>query len=398
MKAGAFLSEAVLAEVQTELAARDLDGWLLYEFRHQNPVSAALLAVGKTTRRTFVLIPREGRPTALIHAIEHSAWRHWPWDSQSYAGWYQLETGLAALLQGRRSVAMEVSERCSVPTLDLVPSGVVDLVREAGVTIHSSGDLVTRFHSIWSQTQLERHRAHAEIIKDVARAAFEHAAQAIRSGSPTSEGPLGEWILAEMAERGLVGDRDCHVAVDAMASDPHYGPVGAGETIGSGSLLMIDLWGKADPDDVWADQTWMGYMGSTLPQRHQTIWSTVRDARDRAIDFVRERHAQGAWVRGFEVDDVARAVIVDAGFGEYFIHRTGHSMDRAIHGRGPNLDNLETRDDRVLLPGVGFSVEPGIYIPGEIGVRSEVNVHLGESGPEVTPGEPQTEVFLLLDD
>lgn len=398
MKPGAFLTEKVLADVQNELAARGLDGWLLYEFRHQNPVSAALLDVGKTTRRTFVLIPREGRPTALIHAIEHSSWRHWPWARRGYSGWSELERELKALLRGCASVAMEVSSRSSVPTLDLVPSGVVDLVKENGVSVASSGDLVTRFHSLWSAAQLDRHRTHAEIIKNIARDAFERAAEAIRTGAPTREGPLSEWILEEMARRGLDGDRDCHVAVDAMAADPHYAPVGAGESITRGSLLMIDLWGKARPDDVWADQTWMGYMGPALPPRAQTIWSTVRDARDRAIEYVSERHAAGDVVRGFEVDDVARAVIGDAGFAEYFIHRTGHSMDQAIHGRGPNLDNLETRDDRMLLPGVGFSVEPGIYVPAEIGVRSEVNVHLGGSGPEVTPREPQTEVFLLLEE
>lgn len=397
MTPNGFLTDRVLAEVQQELAARDLDAWLLFEFRHQNPVSASLLAVGKTTRRTFALIPREGRPTALIHAIEHSSWRHWPWDTRSYAGWSEMEAELAALLKGRGRVAMEVSERSSVPTLDLVPSGVVDLVRGSGVDITSSGDLVTRFYSIWSAEQLERHRVHAEVIKEVAAAAFERAASAIRAGTPTSEGPLTKWILDEMARRGLTGERDTHVAVDAMAADPHYTPVGDGEPIGRGSLLMIDLWGKADPDDVWADQTWMGYMGDTLPERVQTVWEAVRDARDQAIDFIQKKHDQGEAVRGFEVDDAAREVIRQAGFGDQFIHRTGHSMDRAIHGRGPNLDNLETRDNRVLLPGVGFSVEPGIYLPGDIGIRSEVNVHLGEDGPEVTPREPQTEVFLLLE-
>lgn len=231
----------------------------------------------------------------------------------------------------------------------------------------------------------------------MARRAFERAADAIRSGSPTTEGALSEWIVEQLQDAGLVHLPACIVAIGPRASDSHYAPVGAGETINRGDLLLIDLWGAYE-GSVAADQTWMGVMADAVDARTQEIWEAVRDARDAAVDFLRERFEAGEDVRGFEVDDVARAVIVDRGYGEYFVHRTGHSIDTDLHGSGPNLDNLESRDDRRLLPGVAFSVEPGIYITDDIGIRSEVNVHWGANGPEVTPSEVQSEIFLLLDD
>jgi len=194
-----------------------------------------------------------------------------------------------------------------------------------------------------------------------------------------------------------VQDPDCIVAIGPKASDPHYSPVGTGETIGEGDVLLIDLWGAFE-GSVPADQTWMGFLGTSVDGYTQTVWEAVRDARDAAVTFLRDRFSEGAEIRGYEVDDVAREVIDDRGFGPHFVHRTGHSIDIELHGSGPNLDNLETRDDRVLIPGIGFSVEPGIYVPGKIGVRSEINVFWGPDGPEVTPGEPQTEIFCLLVD
>jgi Xaa-Pro aminopeptidase len=219
----------------------------------------------------------------------------------------------------------------------------------------------------------------------------------VRAGKPTTEGALSEWIREEMRSKGLVEQMDCIVAIGPKAADPHYAPEGEGEPITRGSVLLIDLWG-AFPRSVAADQTWMGFLGSKLDERTQEVWEAVRDARDAALAFLRERAAAGAEVRGLEVDDVARAVIRERGFGDNFVHRTGHSIDTELHGSGPNLDNLETRDDRALVPGVGFSVEPGIYLADELGVRAEVNVYWGPNGPEVTPSEVQRDIFLLLDD
>jgi len=382
--------------VQAALAEADLDGWLFYEFHGQNPVARNMLGLEWTTRRSFTLIPREGDPVALIHAIEHSSWRHWPWEKRSYAGWREMESALGELLDGCSRVATEVSERNAVPTLDLVPSGIVELLGDHGVELLPSGDLVSRFYSVWSQAGLAEHRSSAEIVREVAAAAFERAAQAVRSGSPTTEGALSDWIRAELARRGVPHEVDCIVAIGPRAADPHYQPGEVGEVIEEGRVLLIDLWGKATEGGVPADQTWMGILSDSVPERAQKIWETVRDSRDAAIEFLRTAWDEGREVRAFEVDDVARAVIEDAGYGEYFVHRTGHSIDTDLHGSGPNLDNLETRDDRTLVTGVGFSIEPGIYLPDDLGVRSEVNVYWGPEGPVVTPSETQREIFRLL--
>lgn len=383
--------------VRTALRELDLDGWLLYEFHHINPVPVALLGLGKTTRRAFVLVPAEGEPVALIHAIEASSWRQWPFERRTYSGWREMEEELAKLVEGRARLAMEVSPGAAVPTLDYVPAGIAGVLLSNGIEIASSGDLVSRFHSVLTPAQLEDHRRAAEIVRDVARRAFERAAIAIREGTPTTEGALSRWIVSQLEGEGLVDQASCIVAIGAKAADSHYAPVGDGETIGRGDLVLIDLWGAFEAS-VPADQTWMGIMAPTVDDRTQEIWEAVRDARDAALDFLRERHDAGEEVRGFEVDDVARAVIADRGYGPYFVHRTGHSIDTDLHGSGPNLDNLESRDDRRLLPGVAFSVEPGIYLSDDIGVRSEVNVYWGDEGPEVTPSEVQREIFTLLDE
>jgi Xaa-Pro aminopeptidase len=383
--------------VQEALRESGVDGWLFYEYRGQNWIAASLLGVSNTTRRGFVLVPAAGEPRLLRHAIEASAWRHWPWPSDSYAGWREMEEKLAELVKGRPRLALEISPRSSVPTVDTVPAGMVELLRSLGVQPVSSQDLISRFHSVWSEAQLQEHRRAAEVVAAVALDAFERAADQIRAGTGASEGALVEWIRAALAERGVAVDADAHVAVGAGAADPHYAPSGAGEPIRRGDLLLIDLWGRTTPDSVHADQTWMGYLGGTPPEEMTRVWDVVRDARDRAVDFLRARFASGEQVRGYEVDDVSRGVIEAAGFGRYFVHRTGHSIDMKLHGSGPNLDNLESRDDRRLLPGVGFSVEPGIYLPGRFGVRSEINVHWGAAGPEVTPRRPQQEILRLLE-
>jgi Xaa-Pro dipeptidase len=387
-----------LREVQSALREMALDGWLLFEFHGQNPIAQSLLGLEKTTRRSFALIPAEGEPELLIHAIEHSAWRHWPWRKRSYSGWRDMEEALASLVAGRPRLAMEISPRSSVPTLDRLPSGIVDLVRSAGVEPESSGNLVTAFHSVWSDAQLETHRDTARIVEEVAREAFELAAAGVRDGAPRREGEIAAWIRSELASRGLAHDVDCIVAIGPKAADPHYHPGSEGEPIRRDDVLLIDLWGRPSTDAIPADQTWMGYMGNLLPPKTREVWEAVRDARLAGVRFLEERAAAGEPVRGFEVDDACRRVIRERGYGDAFVHRTGHSIDRELHGSGPNLDNLETRDDRLLVPGVGFSIEPGIYLPGELGVRSEVNVHWSANGPEVTTPHPQDEIFLLLDE
>ncbi len=386
-----------VARVQAALREDDLEGWLFFHFRGQNPIATSMLGLGWTSRRSFTLIPAEGDPVALIHAIEHSSWRHWPWGIIDYAGWREMESKLSELIGARKRLAMEISSRSSVPTLDQVPSGILELLREAGVEPVSSGNLVSTFHSVWSEEQLEAHRVSAETVRAIAMDAFARAAEHVRLSQPLLEGQLGGWIRNELAARGMPVGADAHVAIGRNAADPHYDPRETGDVVGEGEVLLIDLWGRPSEEGVFADQTWMGVLSDAVPDRLQTIWEAVRGAREAGIDFLRSCHEQGKAVRGYEVDDVCRGFIAERDFGDFFVHRTGHSMDIELHGSGPNLDNLETRDDRLLVPGVGFSVEPGIYIPGDVGVRSEINVHWGAGGPEVTPRERQEEILLLLD-
>ncbi len=382
-----------IEELQSVLTESTVCGWLLYDFQDRNPIAQRLLGLRMATRRAFVFFPARGEPVLLYHRIEASSWDGWPWLRQSYAGWRELTERLERILSGMETVAMEVSPAGAVPTIDRVPSGVVEMVEEAGVRVTSSGDLVTAFYARWSAHGLRRHRAAAGIVQSVAMEAFRRAAAAAGTPAPLSERALADWIRGRLREEGLVDQEDCIVAAGANTAAPHYHPGGEGEALSAGSVVLIDLWGR-DPDGgIPADQTWMGVLGRSAPDRAVELWTAVRETRDLALEFLRER--AGGEVRGWEVDEVARAELDRRGLGRYFLHRLGHSIDTELHGSGPNLDSLETRDDRRLLPGVGFSVEPGVYLPGEIGIRSEVNVHWTEAGPEVTPPEIQSDLLLF---
>ncbi len=394
---GVLLASAEgVARVQAALWEHGFDGWLIYDFKDRNPIGRSLLGLEWTTRRGFALIPANGQPRLLIHAIEHSSWRHLDWPRASYSSRQRMEEELRALLAGCKRVAAETSARGDVPYLDLVPAGMRDVILETGVELCSSGDLVSTFYAVWTPTQREEHGRASQLVKTVAREAFARAADHISRGETITEGALAAWIRSELAARGAPAQADCIVAIGPKAADPHYDPGEVGEPIRASDLLLIDLWGACHEDSVPADQTWMGYLGSELPPGIAELWEVVKAAREGVVASLQERYALGEVIRGYEADDVARTIITDAGYGEYFIHRTGHSIDRDIHGRGPNLDNLETRDDRILVPGVGFSVEPGIYIAGDVGIRTELNMHMGPNGPEVTVDEPQQDVFLLL--
>ncbi len=392
-----LLTPGRLEELSTLLAERSADAWLLYDFHDRNPLAHRLLDLGRTTRQAFVLIPRTGHPILLRHAIEVSSWGEWQWESREYRNWRELVQGLRDLLSGIKTVAMEVSPGGAVPTIDRVPSGVVDLIREeGGVQVISSADLVTAFHARWSREGLVLHRTAAELVKKIAFRAFHRAAQAA-GRTPLLDLQLMAWIRAELRAGGLTDQEDCIVAAGERASDPHYEPAGRGALLEAESIILIDLWGRHPEGGIPADQTWMGFLGPQPTERALQVWSAVRRARDAALQYLSDRAKGKESVRGWEVDQVARAVLADEGLDSYFIHRLGHSIDVDLHGSGPNLDDLETREERRLLHGVGFSVEPGVYIPGELGVRTEVNVHWGVDGPEVTPHEIQQALLLPLE-
>jgi Xaa-Pro aminopeptidase len=261
-----------VARLQEALRAEGLDGWLFFEFHGQNPISKAMLGLDWTTRRSFTLIPADGEPHALIHSIEHSSWRHWPFRKTSYSGWREMESKLGDLLDGCSRVATEVSDRNGVPTLDLLPSGVVQLLGDYDVDLVPSGNLVSQFYSVWSAEGLAEHKRSAEVVKQVAADAFERAASAVRADAPLTEGDLSDWIRAELVARSVPFDVDCIVAIGPRAADPHYSPGETGEVIGEGEVLLIDLWGKASEKGIPADQTWMGILSDSVPDRVQEVW------------------------------------------------------------------------------------------------------------------------------
>lgn len=394
------LDPETVEAVRGELRALGADGWLLYNFRGNNAAASNLLGgLPPLTRRYFVWLPVKGNPVAITHRIEQQPWTGWIGDNWPYSSWRELESRLAQLLGGNPKVAMEYEAGDAVPYVDVVPAGVIEMIRATGAKVVSSGNLVSAFYARWSAEGEASHRRASTHVYEVAHEAFRRIAAALREGRTTTEWEMRTWIQEEFARRGITVGGDSIVGVNANAANPHYAPSAEHHApINPGDLVLIDLWGKENEGAIYADQTWMGYAGEAVPERLAEIFAAVRDARLAAIDHIRRRHNAGDAVAGYEADDASRQVIADRGWGDAFIHRTGHSIDRELHGSGPNIDNLETRDTRILIPGVGFSIEPGIYLAGDVGFRSEVNVFMGPDGPEVTTPEPQTEVYALLSD
>ncbi|HEX3928334.1 MAG TPA: M24 family metallopeptidase [Gemmatimonadales bacterium] len=380
------------APIGAALERLGADGWLLFDFHGCNPVAQRLLPGGMGTRRIFVWIPREGPITAIVHRIEMQPFLDFEGTIVPFARHAELDAALRTTLAGK-TAAMEISPLDSVPYLDRIPWGVVDLLRSIGVTVVPSADLVTRFAATWSASETAEHVAAAEILRDVALAALASAVR--RADTGLTESQLQQEVVAAMEGRGLSLTSHPIVCFGPSGANPHYEPrPGHDRTLGPDELVLLDLWGGMRPGAVFADQTWMGFSGRSVPAKVQEVWRTVRDARDAAVAALRARIAAGEPVFGYLGDRAARDVIERAGYGEWFVHRTGHSIDRDLHGSGPHLDDYETHDDRALLPGTGCSVEPGIYLPGEFGVRSEINLYWGSKGLTVTPSVPQIDLVL----
>lgn len=393
----AVLQPDALPPIQSALGRAGVDGWLLYDFHGLNPVAVGMLELpGMTTRRFFVFIPAKGAPVAITHAIEQGPWAAWPkgWRKEKYSSWRELESLLAQLVQGKK-LAMEYSPGDAVPYLDRVPAGVIEMVRNAGATILSSADLVSAFYAVWSDEHRASHERAARAVSTIGQEAIRLAGSRADSATPLTEYALQAWILERFAAGGLETDHGPIVAIGPNAANPHYEPTAAqSATIKRGDILLVDLWAR-EKGGVFADQTWMGSLGKPS-DRDLKIWLAVRDARDAAIALLRERVTAHKPVRGGEVDDAAREIITKRGFGNQFIHRTGHSIDpRDLHGSGPHIDNLETREERILTPGVGFSIEPGIYFAGEVGMRSEVNGLMGADSVLITPSDYQKDLLIV---
>ena len=385
-----------LPDIQSELRAAKLDGWLLYDLHARNTVTAKLTGLGDLSRRYFVMIPADGEPFAISHKIEDINWTGWPWQREKYAGWKELDGALRKAIGSAKRVAMEISNNDAVPAMDLVPLGVVEMMRNFGLEVTTSGDLVSRFYAAWSADDLASHRRSSAILAQAAQAAFTRLARDVAADVAVHEGEVASWIVADLIARGCGTGAENIVANSVNAANPHYAPVGLGARFQRGDCVLIDLWAKENESTVYADQTWMGYLGSSVPDRIAQIFSVVTGSRDAAVDFLMEAHAAGRTVAGGEVDDVTRNFITERNYGHAFVHRTGHSIDQSVHGMGPNIDNLETNETRRLIEGVAFSIEPGIYLAGDVGMRSEINVYMSSKGPEVTTPNPQTEMPALL--
>ena len=386
--------------VQKALRAQGLDGWLWYDFQGANPIAQRMAGLGGdghlASRRWFYLIPAAGEPRGLVHAIERHNLDRLPGPKTPYAGRVQLETGLKALLSGTHRIAMEYSPQGAIPYVSRVDAGTIELVRAQGVEVVSSGDLIQQFEAHWSEAAIASHYQAAEILYRVKDQAFETVAQRVRDGVRTTEYDIQSLMNKWFAEQGLQTDAGPNVSAEENAGNPHYLPSATeSRPIGANELVLLDLWGKLGTSGaVFADITWVGYTGREVPANMAEAFAVVRDARDAAVTLVEQAARGGREVRGFELDRAARAVIENAGYGRYILHRTGHSLGETVHGNGAHLDDYETHDERQLLPGSGFTIEPGLYFD-RFGVRTEINVVWGRSGPEVT-GPRQHEIVTLV--
>jgi Xaa-Pro aminopeptidase len=389
-----------VAAIQQALRAESLDGWLLFDFHGSNPIATRLagLADGPhmTTRRWYYLIPSSGEPRGLVHAIERHNLDSLPGEKIVYAGREQLEAGITRLVAGLRRIAMEYSPKCAIPYLSRVDAGTAEAIRGRGVEIVSSGDLVQQFEAAWNPAQLDSHRAASEALYRIKDRAFATAAAAVRDAKPLSEYDLQQQMVAWFEEEGLISDSAPVVAIGAHAGNPHYLPEASGSRpIVADEVLLLDLWGKKkEPGAVFADITWVGVTGRSVPAEAARAFRAIVDARDAAVTLVEEAARTGRDLRGWEVDRAARTVLQQAGYGDRILHRTGHSLGESVHGNGVHLDDYETHDDRRVLPGTGFTIEPGLYFEN-FGVRTEINMFRGDREALVT-GPRQTELVRLV--
>jgi Xaa-Pro aminopeptidase len=360
--------------VQQALKEEGLDGWLLYDFHGSNPVARRLADIGsgiKTTRRWYYMIPASGEPRKLVHAIESFNLDHLQGGKTVYAQRDTLASGLKSVLSGTKRVAMEYSPGNNIPYISRVDAGTVEAIRQLGIDVVSSGDLVQRFEAIWSDEQLATHRDASERLYRIKDRAFNFIRDARRAGRPLTELDVQRDMVRAFEEEGLITDSPPVVAAQENAGDPHYGPSEQKpRAINAGEVVLLDLWGKLPtPGAVFADITWMGFTAAEVPEQYVTAFNAARDGRDAAIALVQARIKAGDGVRGFEVDRACRTVLEHRGFGPQFVHRTGHSLGTEVHGNGVHMDDYETHDERRLIPGTGFTIEPGFYTK-EFGVRT----------------------------
>ena len=375
--------------IQSALRGAGVDAWLFYDHHHRDPIAAAILGLpdhGLVSRRWYYVIPAEGEPRKLVHRIESGKLDSLPGTKGVYSSWQELEAGLDAMLGPWRRIAMQYSPNNAIMYVSMVDAGTVELLRSMGKEIVSSADLVSRFQAVLTEEQIDSHYAAQRLLDDILTEGFQMIGSRGRSATPATEYEMMVWFQEAMRRAGLTTDHGPNVSINENSSDSHYEPTAeSSRPIQAGSFLLIDIWARLNrPGSCWYDITWTGVVNREPTELERVIFAVVRDARDAAIDAVRSAFTDGGHpVAGFEADDAARAVIRNAGYGQYFTHRTGHNIGTELHGSGAHLDNLETHDERRILPYTCFSVEPGIYLP-EFGVRSEVNMITSKDNAVVT--------------
>jgi Xaa-Pro aminopeptidase len=401
MPSGIAVAAIDVAAVQSALAADGIDGWLLYDFRGLNPIAADLTSVAQqgghiASRRWYYLIPAGGQPRGLVHSIERDTLAHLPGTTERYAGRGQLVEGLRRLLSGLRRVAMEYSPNCAIPYISRVDAGTIELVRQAGVEVVSSGDLVQRFAAVWDERAIDTHRQASEKLHRIKDRAFDEIRRRLAGGLATTEFAIQEQMAGWFRDEGLVSDDPPNVSVADNTGNPHYLPTAASHrAIRPEELVLLDLWGKLDrPGAVFADITWIGFTGARAPDGQVKAFEAVCAARDAAVALVQQAVAAGRELRGWQVDRAASSVLRGAGYGDQILHRTGHSLGESVHGNGVNMDDYETHDDRRLLTGTGFTIEPGVYFE-DFGVRTEINMIVGAREAAVTGPLQQAIVTLV---
>ena len=384
------------------LRAAGLDGWLLYDFRRSDPLAYRILCLpekGLTTRRWFCFIPADGLPIAIVSAVEAHRLDALPFAGRVvYRSEREMIGALAKLLQGRRRIAMNYSPRCAIPYVSRVDAGTIELVRGCGVEVVSAADLLQLFEAVLTPEQLDGHRRAADALRAIALEAFAEIGRRICANEPCGETSIQRFILDLIAVRGMRTDERPIVAVNANAANPHFSTGAGPDTpIRQGDLVLIDLFAKEATDDaIYGDLTWMGYAGDAVPDEYARVFAIVAQARDAAVSLIHRRITEGQPVTGTEADSAARAIIEAAGYGDQFVHRTGHSIGREVHGNGANLDSLETSDHRELIENTCFSVEPGIYLPGRFGIRSELDMTIQQGRAEVSAVPAQTDIIPIL--
>lgn len=395
------MNEAHIESIQKALQQDKLDGWLFYSFRGSDPIAENILRLDHakfTTRRWFYFVPATGTPQKIVHAIETGSLDSLPGDKHVYLPWQQLHQLLRQSLAGAKKIAMQYSPMNAIPYISRVDAGTLELIRSFGVEVVTSADLVQVFEAVWSSEQLETHLYAAKHMRQIVDEIVKEVRRRVTDNVSVNEVEIQNFLLQQYEQRDLMAGHPPIVAINAHSADPHFAPnLEDNLPMKKGDFLLVDMWSKRKvPHAVYDDITWTFFIGESVPAEHQNIFNVVRDGRDAAIRALQRRYPSGEVLYGWQIDDEARKSITNAGYGEFFLHRTGHSIHEEVHGNGANIDNLETQDSRRLMARTCFSIEPGVYLKGTFGVRSEVNMYLSDKEAVVTGLPIQTEVLPIL--